>query len=399
MIFTASVSPATTVYPLTYTWTVNNHIVLGDNSGANPTLTLTWTQLQALGIDDGPNTFAVSVAVTDDHAGSATSPPTTLSLANTPPTAALSGPASAVIYQPLTFTLGATAPSATDQAAGFMFTISWGDGSQQTFMGASGQTATHSYTTAGTGTYTVTLQATDKDRGVSQAVTESVSVSATPLIENGVLAIPGTATAAIITLTPTQEASAYSMDVRYSGNATKYGPYAASTIDVYGGPDTDAVTLSGTAYYDAFTLGNSSVSEVAAQNTQQATSFTVGLNAVTALSLKGGASADSLTGPNQVNAWGITGGNTGTLNATTSFTSIANLIGGGDADTFSFADGGSVSGTVNGGGGAATLDFSGDTTAVKVTMEASGPNEATATGGWTNIATVIGATLGPSGRP
>ncbi len=165
VIFTASASPSGTAYPLTYTWTVNGHTVLGDNGGANPTLTLTWPQLQALGIDDGPNSFALSVAVDDGLGDTATSPATTLSLANTPPTATLGGPSSAVIYQPLAFTFGAADPSATDQAAGFTYAVNWGDTTTNTVAGPSGTTLTHDYTAAGN--YTVTLTATDKDGGVS----------------------------------------------------------------------------------------------------------------------------------------------------------------------------------------------------------------------------------------
>jgi len=43
---------------------------------------------------------------------------------------------------------------------------------------------------------------------------------------------------------------------------------------------------------------------------------------------------------------------------------------------------------INGGGGSDTLDFSGRSTAVTVTLVAGGTNKATATGGWANISTV-----------
>jgi hypothetical protein len=82
--FTATTFPGTTANPLTYTWTVNGHSVLGDNNGASPTLTLTWPQLVALGIEDGPAAFALQVAVNDGHGLTATSPGTTLTLNDTP---------------------------------------------------------------------------------------------------------------------------------------------------------------------------------------------------------------------------------------------------------------------------------------------------------------------------
>ena len=374
--------------PLTYSWTINGHT--GAATGTNPTLT--WSQLQALGIDDGPATFRLALSVSDGY-GDAVTTTQTITLTNTPPTASFGGPSIGVLYQPLAFTLGATDPSWADQAAGFTYAINWGDSSSTSLAGPTGITATHDYTTAGN--YTVTLTATDKDGGVSQAVTEAVAVSATPLIQNGVLAIPGTPTAATYTLTPTlpSGASTYSMKVtRTIGTTTTtLGTFAVSTIEVYGGPGTDAVTLSGTASSDAFTAGSGTVSELAAQSTAQATNFTVGLNAVTSTTLSGAGGSDSLSGPNQANTWAITGSNAGTLDGTTAFTGIQNLIGGSGADTFAFATGGALSGTIDGGGGSNTLDFSARSTAVTVTLVASGANKSTATGGWTNIATVIGS--------
>jgi hypothetical protein len=80
-----------------------------------------------------------------------------------------------------------------------------------------------------------------------------------------------------------------------------------------------------------------------------------------------------------------------TLDGAISFSGIQNLTGGSAADDFAFTTAtASVSGLIDGGNGPNTLDFSGRTMAVTVTMEASGPNKATATGGFTNIGTVIG---------
>jgi hypothetical protein len=307
----------------------------------------------------------------------------------------LSGSSGGALYQPLAFTLGASDPSPTDQAGNFTYLINWGDSSKNTVVGPPTTTDTHAYTNPGT--YTVTLTATDKDGNVSPAVTQQVSVVATPQLQNGVLALPGTATAATYTLTPTLPtgASIYSMKVtRTIGTTTtNLGTFAApgGIIEVYGGPATDAVVLMGTANNDAFTAGSGTVSEVAAQGTAQATSFTVGLNAVTALTLKGAGGSGSLAGPNQTTAWAITGANAGTLNSFLTFSGIGSLIGGTGADDFTFANGGSVSGSINGGGGLDTLDFSGRSTAVTVTLVAGGTNKTTSTGGWTNIATVIGS--------
>src|SRR5262249_45335981 len=51
--------------PLTFSWDVNGDGTYGDATGANPTLT--WSQLTALGISSGPNSFKVTVAVSDGH--------------------------------------------------------------------------------------------------------------------------------------------------------------------------------------------------------------------------------------------------------------------------------------------------------------------------------------------
>src|SRR5262249_48942735 len=110
-------------YPLTYTWTVNGHA--GAASGTGPAFT--WAQLQALGMDDGTRSFPVSLTVDDGHGHTVTSPVVSLTVSNTPPTASLSGPVGGVTFQPLAFTLAATDPSSTDQAAGLTYVVLWGD--------------------------------------------------------------------------------------------------------------------------------------------------------------------------------------------------------------------------------------------------------------------------------
>src|SRR5262249_26535250 len=133
--------------PLTYSWDVNGDGVNGDAVGVNPTLT--WAQLVALGIDDGPAAFAVGVRVDDSHGHIVTSAPTTLTVTNTPPAAGVTGPADGVRGQPRIFTLTAADPSPVDQTEGFTFGIDWGDGTTQTVAGASGVSVNHVYTSSG----------------------------------------------------------------------------------------------------------------------------------------------------------------------------------------------------------------------------------------------------------
>src|SRR5262249_41261074 len=113
--------------PLTYSWDVNGDSVFGDATGANPTLT--WAQLNTLGITDGPARVGnARVRVSDGVTAAVTSDPTTLIVTNTAPTAGVAGPASGVAGRSLSFTLTVADPSPADQAAGFTFRVDWGDG-------------------------------------------------------------------------------------------------------------------------------------------------------------------------------------------------------------------------------------------------------------------------------
>src|SRR5262249_35005365 len=153
-------------HPLTYAWDLNGDGVFGDAAGVGPALT--WAQLVALGVADGPYSNVVRVRVSD---GTFTlDAPTTLTVLNAPPTGGVSGPASGLRGQALAFTLTAADPSAADQAAGFTFRIDWGDGSPvQTVTGPSGTPVTHAYAAAGN--YTVRVAAADRDGDAGDSVT------------------------------------------------------------------------------------------------------------------------------------------------------------------------------------------------------------------------------------
>jgi acrosin len=77
----------------------------------------------------------------------------------------------------------------------------------------------------------------------------------------------------------------------------------------------------------------------------------------TALGLFGGGT-NTLQGPDSDTVWQITSRNTGSFTGGVSFTSMQNLTGGMGADTFQFANGAGVDGTIDGGGGTNTLDYS-----------------------------------------
>jgi hypothetical protein len=153
----------------------------GTNLGGGSWL-LTADQLSGLTLtklDNGTFTLNVTAIATIPINGStaSTSAGLDVTVNNVAPVASNSGPAAGVRSQDLTYTLGATDQSPTDQAAGFTFNIDWdGDGIlDQTVSGLSGLQVQHVYTSEGTDTIHVT--ATDKDGGESAPVSESVVVS------------------------------------------------------------------------------------------------------------------------------------------------------------------------------------------------------------------------------
>ncbi len=89
---------------------------------------------------------------------------------------------------------------------------------------------------------------------------------------------------------------------------------------------------------------------------------------ITGLNIAGGTGINTLAGLNTVNTWNITGPNAGNLNRWLGFTGIANLTGGTAMDTFVFANGGSLTGNINGNSGGDWLDYSGLSTPVTVNL-------------------------------
>ena len=101
---------------------------------------------------------------------------------NAPPTAGISGPSSVARDATETYTLTAS-DSPADLAAGFTFDIDWGDGSPiQQVIGLSGTQVTHTFSTVGQRTVSVT--ATDQHNATGAAATTGVTVSAVQLQPN-----------------------------------------------------------------------------------------------------------------------------------------------------------------------------------------------------------------------
>jgi len=113
--------------------------------------------------------------------------------------------------------------------------------------------------------------------------------------------------------------------------------------------------------------------------------------------IDGGAGTNTITGSNVNNAWAVTSNNAGTINPTgasgaTAFSNIQNLTGGTNNDTFTFSDGVSISGTVDGTSATGNeIDLSAYTTNVSINLQTSA---ATGTGGFSNIQSFIGGSGG-----
>jgi len=117
---------------------------------------------------------------------------------NVAPLASVVGPTDGVRGQSRTMTLNATDASPVDQAAGFEFNWNWGDGSPtETRSGLSGMTIEHVFTEVGT--YTLQVTAQDKDGGLSDVATHTITVTAVGLQDDPLypgkkmLAVGGTA--------------------------------------------------------------------------------------------------------------------------------------------------------------------------------------------------------------
>jgi PKD repeat protein len=180
--FDASSSQSLDGDPLTFTWNFGDGTT---GTGAQPTHVYT---------DEGVYTATVSVSD-----GSAVSTATeTVTVLSLPPTVTYSGPADAVPGQPRTYTFAAADVSPVDQAAGFSYQITWGDGSTQTIQGGSSVSVTHVF--AVTGSYGVTAAATDQD-GNTGSAGQTIRV-VTAELQGGDLYVGGTTGGDTITVQP-----------------------------------------------------------------------------------------------------------------------------------------------------------------------------------------------------
>jgi hypothetical protein len=148
-----------------------------------------------------------------------------------------------------------------------------------------------------------------------------------------------------------------------NGSATTYAAADVAAFDLYPHGGTDSAGGSGVAKPMRFFSGPGNET------------------------LSGGTGVNTLVGPDQANVWTLTGANAGTLNSST-FSRIANLTGGALDDRFTIEPGASLSGTLDGGTGTNTLDYSAFTTALTVNLQTQ--TCPSLTKAWAHIGALVG---------
>ena len=218
--FDASGSQSLDGDPLTFTWNFGDG---SSGSGAQPTHAYT---------DEG--VYTATVYVSD---GSAVSTATeTVTVLSVPPTVAFSGPTDSVPGQTRTFTFSATDIAPIDQAAGFTYQVTWGDGSTQTIQGGASVSVTHAFAAAGP--YSVYATATDQD-GNTGSVRQLVQV-VTAELQGGDLYVGGTTGDDVITIQPADTNGTVDVVV----NGQDQGPFVPTgQVVVYGQTGNDVIQV------------------------------------------------------------------------------------------------------------------------------------------------------------
>jgi hypothetical protein len=172
---------------LTYAWTING---ITRDASINATLSLTWQELVALGIGDGPAEITVSLLI-DDGQGGTDTVETTLTVLNAAPIAALSndGPVTEGSTAVVSFS-NQFDPSTADSAAGFRYSYDFdsdgafeiGDGTYAGSSVAASAVVPAAYLADGPGTRQVTARIIDKDGGYTDFTTTITIQNVAPVI-------------------------------------------------------------------------------------------------------------------------------------------------------------------------------------------------------------------------
>ena len=155
-----------------------------------------------------------------------------------------------------------------------------------------------------------------------------------------------------------------------------------------------------TVYVPFASVAGTFISVNAGAGTDKLTIDTSLGNIAKQIKFDGGAGVNTLTAPNQTNTWNITGAGAGTIAGRTaiSFTNVQNLIGGTGSDTFNFSNSFGVSGSVDGKGGANTLNYALYSASRPVTVNLANRSATNINGGVPNGIANITGLIGGAGR-
>lgn len=245
--------------PLTYTWDVNGDGTYGDATGASPTLT--WAQLGALGITDGPATRNVTVRVSDPTHPAVTSAAATLTVTNAAPTATPNVPANANEGGQVTISLTGGTDAASPDAGSLHYAFDTnGDGTYDvgdgTYAGSGTATST-TFTVTDSGNRVIRLRVIDKDGGETTYTGAITVANLAPTATPDTPAAANEGSAVTIALNSgTDPSSVDAGALRYAfdtngdgtydvGNGTYAGsgPVASATFTAPDGPGTRNVAL------------------------------------------------------------------------------------------------------------------------------------------------------------
>jgi hypothetical protein len=159
--------------PLSFSWDVNNDGTFGDASGVSPTLS--WAQLGALGITNGPASSVVRVRVDDGQGHVTTSAASDLTVRNVAPLPDAGLDRVIVEGDAVSLTGTFTDPGPLDTQ-----TVQWSVVAENGQQIAGGTGATFEFVTADNGNYAVTFTVTDSDGGVGSRTVNVFAVNTPP---------------------------------------------------------------------------------------------------------------------------------------------------------------------------------------------------------------------------
>lgn len=228
--------------PLTYSWDINGDGTFGDATGVSPSLT--WSELKALGINDGPASLDVRVRASDGQGHVTTSAPKTLTVANVSPT-----PNAGADQTVNEGNLVALAGTFADRGDADTVTFKWHVVASNGQVITDGSSQNFQFTPNDNGTYTVSFTVTDDDGGVKS---DSVIVNVDN-VDPKLSDVAATASARTATLRgkigDSGTADTFSLFVTWGdGSAEQRFTYPAGTTQfeekhAYAGDNTYSITL------------------------------------------------------------------------------------------------------------------------------------------------------------